>query len=674
LKRTLVLALLVCSLAISAAADDPSNVATLAAAYANPTLGPAAKVEKVPIVISNISIELISGTAAPVLANGATIGLFFSGQGTYVYRSTDRVETSLMEFEGKKLGRRVEGSSVKGSFERLYLLTGGIALPKIPEGVHNDALDTAFKAHLAHWSNAQRTPSSHLLLRQKIDSPSSPAAVAEFAGRDDDEYILDSLEGHDEGLWAMIGRPMGSDVVPAMRDALLPGPIAGQPVGRVRGAFVQPLFLLTALDYTLIAGDDDNARLTVTETIVPRGAPQSAFRFNLLSGVFDDRSISTFRRLQVDSVVDGSGNKLPYHFEHGSILVGLPAKMPAGAPFTLRFEISGNILYRIGNGNAWQLGTEPWFPQPDLNGQFYTLHSVVKVRKPWLPFTPGDTVARTEQGDFNVIESTIGKPVQFAVAHAGKYTLAEQKRDDVTIHIATYNGANDAAARQLADLTSQIIKFYEPWLGPFPFKEFNIIEMNDLGWGQAPPGTMFMTKEAFSPMLGETNRAYSKGVNERFAHEIAHQYWGITVKMGSEEEQWLTEAFAEYCAGQVVKQMRGEAGYRDLINTWRAGLRDAGSFAPIPLANRISIPWTSLAEVSRTGLIYDKGALFLEALHRQIGDEKFVNVMRTIQGRYAWRFLTTNQVEEVFTHFDPKTDYHALFQRYYWGTETPDLK
>jgi Aminopeptidase N len=664
--------MLVCSLASVSAADEaPSNVATLAAAYANPTLGPSASVEKVPIVISNISIELTSGTVAPVLAGAETIGLFFSGKGTYVYHSTDPIETSLIEFEAKKVGRNAQGSSVKGSFERLYLRTGGIALPKVPEGARDEALEQAFKAHLKHWSGSLLTPSSHLLLRQKVDAPSSPVAVAEMGGRDEDEYILDSLEGRDEGLYAMLTRPAGSDVDPVLRDALLPIQIAGQPVGRAHGAFVQPLFLLTAIDYTLSAGDNDAARLTVTESIVPRGTPQSIFRFNLESGVFDERS--NFRKLQVDAVTDGSGNKLPYHFGHGSILVGLPAKMPAGAPFTIRFEISGNILYRLGGGNAWQLGTEAWFPQPELNGQFYTVHSVVKVKKPWLPFTPGDTVARTEQGDFNVIESTVGKPVQFAVAHAGKYTMFEQKYDEVTIRVATYNGANASAAKQLSDLAYQIIKFYEPWLGPFPFKEYNIIEINDLGWGQAPPGTMFMTKEAFSPLLGEVNRYYSNGVNERFAHEIAHQYWGIIVKMGTDDEQWLTEAFAEYCAGQIVKQMKGEAGYKDLVNVWRANAKDAGSFAPIPLANRITIPWSS-SGIHRTGLIYDKGALVLEALHRLIGDEKFLNVMRTIQGRYAWHFLTTNQVEEVFAHFDPKTDYHTFFQRYYWGTETPAIK
>jgi len=31
---------------------------------------------------------------------------------------------------------------------------------------------------------------------------------------------------------------------------------------------------------------------------------------------------------------------------------------------------------------------------------------------------------------------------------------------------------------------------------------------------------MFITSEAFSPMLTETDQFFSQGINERFAHEI----------------------------------------------------------------------------------------------------------------------------------------------------------
>jgi hypothetical protein len=668
------LQLLVCVvIAVSASADITAS----AAAYANPTLGPATNVGATTIHISNLTIDLASGSAAPVLAGSDPIGIFFSGKGTYTYRSTDPLEASIVVYEAKRVGRDAradkDGVTVRGSFERLYLRGAAIELPKLAAGNPDPQLEQTFKAHLEHLAHALVKPDSHLLLRQRLDAPSSPVAVADFSGSDDDEYVLDPIEHHDERLYALITRP--SSVVMSAdewRNAIFPVQVAGQPVGRPRRKFVPPPFLLAGIDYTLIADDRDAAHLTITETIVPRSSPQSAFRFDLLSGVFDERN--NYRRLQVASVTDEAGRKLPFHFDHDSILVSTPEKMPVNAPFAIRFEISGNFLYRLGNGNAWQLGTEAWFPQPELNGQFYTVHSVVKTKKPWLPFTPGETVARTEQGDYNVVESAIDKPVQFTVAHAGKYAVFEQKQDNVTIRVATYGGANEATAKQLSDLAFAIIKFYEPFLGAFPFKEFNIIEMNDLGWGQAPPATMFITKEAFSPLLGEENRRYSKGVNQRFAHEIAHQYWGIVAKMGSFEEQWLTESFAEYCSSLVVKQMKGDSGYQNMLNTWRANA-NAGAFAPIPLANRIVVPWNAIATIiNRNALIYDKGAYLLAVLHKQLGDEKFFNALRTIQGRYAWRFLTTDNVEEMFAHFDPSKDYHSFFEKYYWGTEMPVVK
>ena len=93
------------------------------------------------LLTANFSVSPATPTSsAPVTLTASASGtspytFTWTIDSSYVYHSTDRIETSLIEFEGKKLGRRVEGSSVKGSFERLYLLTGGIALPKIPEGL-----------------------------------------------------------------------------------------------------------------------------------------------------------------------------------------------------------------------------------------------------------------------------------------------------------------------------------------------------------------------------------------------------------------------------------------------------------------------------------------------------------------------------------------------------------
>jgi hypothetical protein len=672
LKRSIaVFAALAFPLCVSAA-----DVATLAAAHANPTLGAAARVDHASIRVSNITIELTSGIAAPVLAGQTSIGMFFNGDGHYIYRSIDPVEKSLVLFEARKFGRdarkETDGSvTIRGDFKQLYLRGAGIELPPLGGEVVDHALEQVFQKHRDHFAKARSNPASHLLIRQQLDGTNAQVAVAEFGGRDD-VYVLDSIEEKSERLVALITRASDATIPEAVRYALFPKTISEQPVGRKHGNFVQPRFLLVNVDTTIVGGEKESANLTVVETIVPRGTAQNAFRFDLLAGMWD--SDGHFRKLAVDSVTDQAGHKLPYHFEGNSILVGTPEAVKPDTDMTIRFEISGNFLVRPDGDNYWLLGLEPWFPQPSLNGQYFTAHSVVKVKKPWISFATGDTVSRREEGDYNVLETKVEKPIQFNAVIAGKYSFVEDKYDDITIRVATYAKRNDRATTQLPRLAYKIIKFYESFLGPFPFKELNIIEINDLGWGQAPAQTMFITKEAFAPLLQVENRAYSKGINQRFAHEIAHQYWGSVIKMGGDEEQWLTEAFAEYCSALVVKEIEGQRGFDAMLDSWRNDAKAATDITPIPLANRVDIPGDPQKEYEiRSGLLYAKGAWLLAVLRKQMGDEKFLLTLRNIQGRYAWHFVTTSDVADLFKRIDGK-DHQPFFDRYFWGTEMPEME
>src|SRR5258708_5520585 len=123
-------AALLFSTLLIAASLSAADVAALAAAQANPTLGATAKVERVTIHVSNITIEMTAGIAAPVMAGRTPIGMFFNGDGHYVYRSLDPVEKPLVLFEAKKLGRdarkETDGSvTIRGDFKQLYLRGAG---------------------------------------------------------------------------------------------------------------------------------------------------------------------------------------------------------------------------------------------------------------------------------------------------------------------------------------------------------------------------------------------------------------------------------------------------------------------------------------------------------------------------------------------------------------------
>lgn len=669
MRRSLVVSLFVFVCSISLHAADSQNVAALAEAYSHPTLAPAAKVQGLSIGVGNMTFALTSGSASAVSAGNQIVGIYFTGTGNYTYQTAEPVEAALVAVKSKKiLGRTAEKQgnalTIRADFTELYLLTGGVKLPEL-KGDDGGSLDERFKQHREKFAHVRLSPASHLLIRQRLDQPVSPVAVAEIDASDAAVYIYDTIESKSESLIGFTH--VRGMAIREISDEWFPSTVSEQPIGRNRRSFVQPAYLLTDLDYTLTAGDKDTATLSVTETIQPQTIPQIAYRFDLLSGVWDTNGRA--RDFHLRSVKDDAGHDLPYHFARGSLLVGLPQK--AGAPFKLHFEITGDFLFHPNGDSFWELGTEPWFPQPDLNGQYYTIHSIVKVKPPFTAFAPGDTIARTQEGEYSVVENRLDKPVQFAVVLAGKYGVAEDKHEDITVRVASYAGKDQLAMKQLGNLAYKIIKFYEPWLGPFPFKEFNIIEIHELGYGQAPPATMFITKEAFNPLSGEDNQFFSKGINERFAHEIAHQYWGHVVKMGSTEEQWITEAFAEYSASLVIKQLKGQGGYDSLIATWRANANDAAKAAPIPLANRITVPsdWTTF--VDRTYLIYDKGAYLLAVLHKQVGDDKFLTFMRSLQGIFAWKFLTTVDIAKVMQKVDGGKDYMPFFEKYYWGTEMP---
>jgi hypothetical protein len=440
-------------------------------------------------------------------------------------------------------------------------------------------------------------------------------------GKADFVYEFNGWRGRAESLDIL--RKSTSDE-PEFRKYLWPVTVSHQPIGRDRRDPLQPRFFLTDVDLELKASDGNEAKLSVVETIVPVGVRQSVFAFDLDTIVYAEHGAGVGTRAErVVRVVDDGGRPLAFRHKANEVLVELPEPAEPDRPVKLHFEIEGDFLVRPGGDSFWELGVWSWFPLPELGGQFYTFHALIRVKKPFVPFAPGVTVRRAVEGDDNVLETRVDKPIQFAVILAGKYEVAEEVRSGVTIRVATYAMSNPRGVKQLTNLAQTVIEYYQEFLGPFPFPEFNIIEINDYGFGQAPPGTMFITSEAFNPLLGNMNQLFSQGINERFAHEIAHQYWGHVVKMPSHEEQWLTEAFAEYCAAIFLKTHRDPSVYKTLEKHWKRRADFANEVAPIALANQIygTLPFLVLFQIGflYTGLLSNRAANAALQIHGGYG-------------------------------------------------------
>ena len=657
---------------VSFSVQANETVAGLVETYDNPQLGTSTVVSGATWSHGHLEINFDQGSVTPVLAGGETIGVYFKGKGSYELVSEDPTEFAVLESNVKNsTNLRVEKDGAKriirDTFNDVMLWTSGVAVSLAPNEGGGAAPSEQFASHREIFARDQTAAASFVFVKAKLDGSKDPLVRAQFSGgKENAVYLYDPLISHSEKLYTL--HRIRRTSIREYQQALFPAILSEQLIGYDRKHFVDPEYLLFGLDYSLTA-DGSDAKLSVTETIVPMNKPQRVFRFYQTSRDYDTNNKQ--RVYNVRSVKDEKGNALSFVHRDGELLVGLPAAAPHDQPFKLQFEIDGDFLYRPSGDSYWELGTSAWFPQPDLNGQFYTVHSTVKVKKPFVPFAPGETVRRVEEGDFNVVENKIERPVQFAVVLAGRYHFSEDTEDGVTIRVATYAGKNELAMKKLSSLAFKMIKFYEPFLGPFPFKEFNIIEINEYGYGQAPPATMFITQEAFNPLADEMNRIFSKGINHRFAHEIAHQYWGHAVKMPSAEEQWITESFAEYSSSFIVGEIKGKSGRQAMINTWRANANDSKNMSSIALANRLRDYGDSYsAFMHRTNLMYSKGAYVLYKLHEEIGDTAFFSFLRNFQAMKEFKYATTAEMAPLIQRLTKK-DYTEFFDKYYWGTEMP---
>lgn len=676
LRLALSLAFIAPSL-VGAAADapGPSTLLQRVETYTTqPTLGAALSIQNWTVPVGRMTFSMAGGTVAPLLSGGRTLGFHFTGKASFRYRSEDALErttlTSNYKANLEAINTRAILSEVNGQLvlteeiKSFTLWYAGMELP-FPAGTPTQEPMASFTADWAFFKRDGLGDRGHDFAIHLANTPARGLVRAEITGADSPFiYTLDEGGSQRESLWSVAGPSR-----PAVYDGLRTVLLSEQPIGWTWRAPLAPLLNLTAVDIDLHAGKG-GADLKVTETLVAGDEGMAVISLNLHNVVDRTYNLGVYK---VSRVLDAEGHALPFHHRNDTILVQLKHPNPAGQPFALTFEYGGRILLRPGGDSYWELGVEPWFPQPDLAGQGYTVHALLRTHKDDVPVACGKTIRRVQSEEGNLLEVVIDKPVQFFSMFAGAYTFTEEVKDGLTIRVAAYGHKGGGMQKRLIDIARQTIGFYEHLFEAFPFEEFNIVQVNSFGYGQAPPGMMIITNEAFEGKVDDLSALFTKGINQRFAHEIAHQYWGHLVKMPSFEEQWVTESFSNYASALAMRSMKnqGTSAYEGMLSRWRNQASAYTNSGTIPFANRLK--WINNprgAFLARTTLLYEKGALILAALHKEMGDKAFALFMKSIIANFRWKTVTTPSIEQIAAMAGRK-DFGPLFRDCYWGTQMP---
>ena len=104
------------------------------------------------------------------------------------------------------------------------------------------------------------------------------------------------------------------------------------------------------------------------------------------------------------------------------------------------------------------------------------------------------------------------------------------------------------------------------------------------------------------------------------AHELAHQWWGVSVGIRSWSDFWLNEGFAEFMSDAYIEKHLGRAAYEEQIAELQdhlKKLRAADKDRPLHWEK-----WKDAHEALGP-IPYVKGALFLARLRSELGDGTF---------------------------------------------------
>jgi len=271
--------------------------------------------------------------------------------------------------------------------------------------------------------------------------------------------------------------------------------------------------------------------------------------------------------------------------------------------------------YSPDSGFATAFYCEAWMVCDSSPGQRATLRLELVI-----PFKEGGNVGfravgpgrrgrewRGRDGDHFVFEQN--DPVQtylfsfgvarLAVVDDGMFSIYAQRMD-----------ANKAAFAKTAD----VYAFLRAAASVDPMNaHYTQAFLPGRGLGQEAAGMALMSQDDLTDLV-------AKNDVQLMAHELAHQWWGVTLGIRSWSDFWLNEGFAEFMSDAYIEKHQGRAAYDKQIAELQDRMKkllEKGKDRPLHWEE-----WKDAHEALGP-IPYVKGALFLARLRTELGDEIF---------------------------------------------------
>ena len=376
------------------------------------------------------------------------------------------------------------------------------------------------------------------------------------------------------------------------------------------------------------------------------------------------------RRIEGVSDLDGIvlRLRLPESAEPGDVLdISLPFEIEAGGPIggavPRRFGITEDVLAaptfyplvprRI--DGEWQAEQAP--PGGDTTNSDTALYQVDLTYPGGMAMiASGVEAGSTSNPGGTTTARFVSGPMRDFAFVLGPLESGERTVDGVAVR-AWWLAEHAEDADRMLDAASQQVALLNYTVGPYPYPELDVVDVPGAFGGIEYPGLVFVGTLGTSWLIEPT------------VHEVAHQWFYGLIGDDQLHEPWLDEALATF-AEVLYYEAEGRPGAASgLLSEFRAGIR----FLPdptLPIGKGVG-DYTD--EDTYALIVYYKGALFLDALRGEIGEEDFRRFLQSYYAEQRYGFATGVEFQQEAEQ-TCGCDLDALFDLWVWeGGEIPGI-
>ena len=201
----------------------------------------------------------------------------------------------------------------------------------------------------------------------------------------------------------------------------------------------------------------------------------------------------------------------------------------------------------------------------------------------------------------------------------------------VDLHFFYKPSVNTDDWKKLQDDTIKLMDYFEKNLGPYPWKQYSVIQGGDGGMEYAMC-TMITGERSYPSLLGVTN------------HELAHTWFHHILATNEAKHPWMDEGFTVFISALAENHVTGVDSsfpHKGDYDSYYALVKSGYEQAQTTHSDRYDYNYAYGVSA------YSKGAVFLAQLGYIIGDENLRKTLKRYYDEFKFKHPTPNDFKRV---------------------------